>query len=32
VGFPAQFRVAVDGLSILAALSLDAVRRYLSTR
>lgn len=32
VGFPAQFRVAVDGLAILAALLLDAVRRYLSTR
>jgi ribose/xylose/arabinose/galactoside ABC-type transport system permease subunit len=31
-GFPAQYRVAVDGLSILAALMLDALRRYLSTR
>jgi len=32
VGFPAQFRVAVDGVAILAALLLDSVRRYLSSR
>ena len=32
VGFPPQFRVAVDGLAILAALLLDAIRRYLSSR
>jgi ribose/xylose/arabinose/galactoside ABC-type transport system permease subunit len=32
VGFPAELRVAVDGLSILAALMLDALRRHLSTR
>jgi ribose/xylose/arabinose/galactoside ABC-type transport system permease subunit len=31
-GFPPQFRVAVDGISILAALSLDALRRYLTSR
>jgi len=32
VGFPAQFRVAVDGLAIILALLLDSIRRYLSTR
>jgi ribose transport system permease protein len=32
IGFPAQFRVAVDGLAIIAALVLDAVRRHMSTR
>jgi ribose/xylose/arabinose/galactoside ABC-type transport system permease subunit len=32
VGFPAQYRVAVDGFSILAALMLDALRRYLISR
>lgn len=32
VGFPAQFRVAVDGAAIILALLLDSIRRYLSTR
>jgi len=32
IGFPAQFRVAVDGFAIVAALMLDAIRRHLSTR
>jgi len=32
VGFPAQFRVAVDGAAIILALMLDSMRRYLSTR
>ncbi len=32
VGFPAQFRVAVDGIAIILALLLDSFRRYLSTR
>ncbi len=32
VGFPAQFRVAVDGIAIILALLLDSIRRYLSTR
>ena len=32
VGFPAQFRVAVDGASIILALLLDSMRRYLSSR
>ena len=32
VGFPAQFRVAVDGVAIILALLLDSIRRYLSTR
>lgn len=32
VGFPAQLRVAVDGLAIILALLLDSMRRYLSAR
>jgi ribose transport system permease protein len=32
VGFPAQFRVAVDGAAIILALILDSIRRYMSTR
>ncbi len=32
IGFPAQFRVAVDGVAIVSALILDAVRRHLSNR
>ncbi len=32
VGFPAQFRVAVDGAAIILALMLDSIRRYMSTR
>jgi len=32
ITFPAQFRVAVDGIAFLAALLLDSIRRYLSTR
>jgi ribose transport system permease protein len=32
VGFPPQFRVAVDGAAIILALMLDSVRRYLMTR
>jgi ribose transport system permease protein len=32
VGFPPQFRVAVDGAAIVLALLLDSMRRYLSSR
>ncbi len=32
VGFPAQLRVAIDGIAIVLALVLDSIRRYLSSR
>jgi ribose/xylose/arabinose/galactoside ABC-type transport system permease subunit len=32
IGFPAQLRVAVDGIAIVLALMLDSTRRYLSSR
>jgi ribose/xylose/arabinose/galactoside ABC-type transport system permease subunit len=32
INFPAQIRVAVDGIAIILALLLDSLRRYYATR
>jgi ribose/xylose/arabinose/galactoside ABC-type transport system permease subunit len=32
INFPAQVRVAVDGIAIVCALLLDSLRRYYATR